>query len=117
MTHQQEPHETIELSTEVDSFLRTVVKSIHPDAAVAETWLPVLREAIQRWVIGDTSSLVDLPEGFTFEGAAAAPVWWLWEEQSLAIIEPDVRADNGLPELTWGPLSDSIDTELWEALS
>lgn len=117
MTHQQEPHETIVLSTEVDSFLRTVVKSIHPDAAVADAWLPVLREVIQRWVIGDTSSLIALPAGVTFEGGSEAPVWLLWEEQSLAIIELDVRADNGLPELTWAPLSDSIDPELWEAQS
>lgn len=117
MAEQDSPHETIVLSKEVDDFLRTVVKSIHPDAAVAETWLPVLREAIQRWVIGDTSSFIELPTGFTFEGESTAPVWWLWEEQSLAIIESDVRHDNGFPELPWRPLADSIDPELWEEWS
>ena len=96
MTHQQEPHETIVLSKEVDDFLRGIAQSIHRDAEVAEAWLPVIREALQRWVVGDTSTWIALPPGFEFEGRPAAPVWWLWEQNYLALLEPDVRFDNGL---------------------
>jgi hypothetical protein len=89
-------HDFVVISWEVNDFLRGIAQSIHRDTQVAEAWLPVIREALQRWVVGDTSTLITLPAGFTFEGGPAAPVWWLWEENYLALLEADVRLDNGL---------------------
>jgi len=117
MTEQESLHENVVISWEVNDFLRGIARSIHRDTEVAEAWLPVIREALQRWVVGDTSTWIALPPGFEFQGRPAAPVWWLREEQSLAIIESDVRHANGFPELPWRPLADSIDPELWEEWS
>lgn len=107
------PHELILISDEVRTSLRAVAKGIHEDDAQADAWLPLMCEALQRWIVGDHSSELDLPLGTTFEGRPQIPVWWLWEEHYLAIFEQEVRIDNGPPELEWGPLSDLIDPELW----
>ncbi|MFM7095356.1 MAG: hypothetical protein ACKOYL_12510 [Actinomycetota bacterium] len=98
MAEQEALHDFVVISWEVNDFLRGIAKSIHRDAGVAEAWLPVIREALQRWVVGDTSTWIALPPGFEFEGRPAAPVWWLWEENYLALLEPDVRFDNGMFE-------------------
>ncbi|MFM7744096.1 MAG: hypothetical protein ACKO8T_00325 [Actinomycetota bacterium] len=96
MTEQESLHENVVISWEVNDFLRGIARSIHRDTEVAEAWLPVIREALQRWVVGDTSTWIALPPGFEFQGRPAAPVWWLREENYLAILEPDVRYDNGV---------------------
>lgn len=96
MAEQELQYDYVVISWEVNDFLRRIARSIHRDTKVAEAWLPVIREALQRWVVGDTSTWIALPEGFTFEGKPAAPVWWLWEENYLALLEADVRFDNGL---------------------
>ena len=111
------PHAAIVISDDVRTLLRNVALGIHEDDAKADAWLPLLCEALQRWVVGDHSFELDLPEGFTFEGRPRIPVWWLWEEHYLAIFEQQVRIENGLPELEWGPIADLIDPELWEELA
>jgi len=96
MTEQESLHENVVISWEVNDFLRGIARSIHRDTEVAEAWLPVIREALQRWVVGDTSTWIALPPGFEFQGKPAAPVWWLREENYLTILEPVVRYDNGV---------------------
>ncbi len=111
------PHESIIISPDVEDFLRTVVGANIDDRGVVEQWVVVLADALRRWIVGDHSSMLDLPPGFTFEGRPQAPVWWLWETHYIAIVEPQVRLENDLPELPWVPLAESIDPELWREQS
>lgn len=91
-------HESIVISADVEDFLRTVVRANVEDPSVVEQWVVVLADALRRWIVGDHSSTLDLPPGFTFEGQHQAPVWWLWEEHYISIVEPQVRYENGLSE-------------------
>lgn len=111
------PHESIVISADVEDFLRTVVGANIEDTEVVDQWVVVLADALRRWIVGDHSSMLDLPSGFTFEGRPQAPVWWLWEEHYISIVEPQVRLENDLPELPWVPLAEAIDPKLWREQS
>jgi hypothetical protein len=86
-------------------FVRVLVGKGEHAAALYELAIQVLR----RWVAGDVNSRVTLPAGITMWGESTLPIGVVWEELGLAMADPWVRADNGLPEPQWEPLVDIVE--------